>query len=202
TSQRTAQAVHHVRLVTAGTLLEGQPHGMRQKVRELFETRGIALMENVEIAKIGASEIVSADGEHYPSDATILATGPVPQGWLARTGLDLVDGSIAIGPTLQSISDPDIFATGDCATLVERPQLKSGVSAVRAGAILAQNLRLRAENQQLRMWRPPARQLMLLTTGDQRAFASWGAFWWAGKWVWRLKRRIDRRWVRRFTIFS
>lgn len=201
-ARHKAPSVNLVRLVTAGSLLERQPDGMRREVRRLFETRGIGLMENAEVMEISASAIVLTERECLRSDATILAAGPAPHDWLARTGLDLVDGSIAIRPTLQSMSDPNIFAAGDCATLVAAPQLKSGVNAVRAGAVLAENLRLHAENRQLRKWHPPARQLMLLATGDQSAFACWGAFWWRGKWAWRLKRRIDRRWVRRFTIFS
>ena len=210
----TALAVHHhavlpglppanrVRLVTAGALLEEKPDGLRRQIRKLFETRGISLIEHAPVAEISATEIVLADGRRFRSDATLLAAGPTPHGWLAHTGLALEDGFIAIRQTLQSVSDPDIFAAGDCATLAGARQPKSGVSAVRAGAILAENLHLRAANEQLRAWHPPARQLMLLASGDQRAVASWGMFWCAGRWVWRIKDRIDRRWVKRFTIFS
>lgn len=192
----------HVQLVTAGSLLEGRPDGMRRWFRKLFQARGILLVENAGVAEIGAREIALADGRALPSDATFLATGPAPHDWLARTDLDLENGFVAVRPTLQSLSDPNIFAAGDCATPDGNRQLKSGVNAVRAGAILAENLHLHAENRQLKAWHPPKRHLMLLATGGQHAVACWGAFWCEGRWIWRLKNRIDRNWVSRFTKFS
>ena len=45
---------------------------------------------------------------------------------------------------------------------------------------------------------PQRRHLALLATGQRRAVASWGSWTATGRWVWRWKDRIDRRFMRRF----
>ncbi len=75
-----------------------------------------------------------------PVDFTLAVAGSRAQDWLAEIGLELHDGFITVGPTLQS-SDPAIFAAGDCAHLAFAPRPKAGVYAVRAAPILLHNLR-------------------------------------------------------------
>ena len=93
----------------------------------------------------------------------------------------------------------EIFATGDCASLVTDPRLpKAGVYAVRQGPVLAHNLKAHAAGRPLRAYRPQRDFLSLLNLGDGRAIAvKWG-FSAEGGWAWRLKDAIDRRFVRRY----
>ena len=105
---------------------------------------------------------------------------------------------IAVGPTLQSLDDPNVFAAGDCASMVETPREKAGVYAVRAGPPLARNLIAMAQGQEPEPWRPQKRHLALITTGEKYAVASRGAFKAEGAWLWHLKDWIDRRWMDRY----
>jgi selenide,water dikinase len=119
--------------------------------------------------------------------------------WFAATGLALdAAGFIAVGPTLQSLNDPDVFAAGDCAALIETPREKAGVYAVRAGPPLARNLRLRASGKPARPWTPQQRHLALISAGPHYAVASRGPLKLEGAWLWTLKDRIDRRWMRMY----
>mgnify|MGYP000184907437 CR=1 FL=1 len=52
------------------------------------------------------------------------------------------DGYIEVNNAYQSISDNRVFAGGDIAKIKHQPRPRSGVFAVRAGPILAKNLRL------------------------------------------------------------
>jgi selenide,water dikinase len=95
--------------------------------------------------------------------------------WLRDTGLALDDdGFIRVGDTLQSESDPLVFAAGDCASMPARPLEKAGVFAVRMGMPLAATCAARA-GQPLRRYRPQRRWLALISTGDRHAVASRGA---------------------------
>ena len=119
--------------------------------------------------------------------------------WLASTGLALDDkGFVAVGPTLQSLNDERVFAAGDCAALVETPREKAGVYAVREGPPLADNLARLARGEAPRPWRPQARHLALISTGERYAVGSRGCLKFEGAWVWTLKDWIDRRWIGRF----
>jgi NADH dehydrogenase FAD-containing subunit len=101
--------------------------------------------------------------------------------------------------TLQVRGHSSLFAAGDCATLVDSPELpKAGVYAVRQGPVLAINLRALLEGRPLRRYRPQRDFLTLVNFADGSAAGSkWGhAF--EGRWVMKLKGRIDRRFVARY----
>jgi selenide, water dikinase len=186
-------------LVSAGPLLEGHPPGVRRQFRHILARRAVDVEESQAVAAIGYTEIELADGRRLESDLTLLATGAVAPAWLAQTGLRLANGFVAVRPTLQTISDPDIFAAGDCATIVGSERPKAGVFAVRAGPPLAVNLRAHAQGKPLRPWSPQKTYLALMATGGRHAVASRGAFFVSGRWVWLLKDWIDRSWLRRYT---
>ncbi|MCC4116288.1 pyridine nucleotide-disulfide oxidoreductase, partial [Aromatoleum toluclasticum] len=119
--------------------------------------------------------------------------------WLRDTGLALdSDGFVQVENSLCTVSDERIFAAGDVASLVSGPLAKAGVFAVRQGPILAANLRRAALGRPLLRYRPQRRWLALITTGDRYAVASWGPIGLAGRWVWRWKDAIDRRFMARY----
>lgn len=131
-------------------------------------------------------------------DACITSTGAAAPSWPAASGLATDErGFIRVGRSLQSTSHPNVFAAGDVAAYTDaRP--KSGVYAVRAGPVLAANLRAFCEGAALQAWTPQARALYLISTGDRHALATWGRWSWSGQWVWRWKDHIDRQFMRRF----
>ncbi|MBL0934683.1 MAG: FAD-dependent oxidoreductase [Rhizobiaceae bacterium] len=185
-------------LVAAGPILEDLPAGVRRYFRSLLAQRHVQLIENAPVSAIAADAVHLEDGREIASDLTLLATGAAPPAWLARTGLQLSNGFVAVHPTLQTLTDPDIFAAGDCAEIVGIPRPKAGVFAVRAGPPLAANLRARAERRPLQPWSPQKKYLAVLATGPKHAVAVRGRFFVTGRWVWFWKDRIDRNWVRRF----
>jgi NADH dehydrogenase FAD-containing subunit len=75
---------------------------------------------------------------------------------------------------------------------------RSGVYAVRAGAVLAHNLAAATAGTALQPHQPPKTTLNLLSCGDRYAVGTWGQYSFQGRWVWWLKDWIDRRFMARY----
>ncbi len=75
---------------------------------------------------------------------------------------------------------------------------KSGVYAVRAGPVLADNIQRSLAARRLRPYRPQRHALYLVSTGERRAVGARNGFTFEGGWVWRWKDVIDHRFIRRF----
>nr|WP_172296179.1 selenide, water dikinase SelD [Pseudoruegeria sp. HB172150] len=178
--------------------LPGLHSRARGKLLQELTRHGIILREETGITEVTATEVRLADGSTVASQFTLGATGAQPQGWLSETGLDLTDGFITVGPTLQS-SDPQIYAAGDCAHLSHAPRPKAGVYAVRAAPVLYDNLRaaLTGQNRQ-RPFRPQGDYLKLVSLGRRSALMEkWGIAL-ASPVLWRWKDGIDRKFMRKF----
>jgi selenide,water dikinase len=190
-----------VRLTLVGSdalPLEGSPRKLRRQVAAWLARCGIGWVGGRQAERIEPNRMRFDDGTVLDFDACLVVTGAAAPAWPRAAGLATDDrGFIRVGPTLQSLSHPCVFAAGDIAALSEaRP--KSGVFAVRAGPALAHNLRAKCEGRTLDAWHPQRRALYVISTGDRHAFASWGRWSWHGRWIWQWKDWIDRRFVNRF----
>jgi len=183
-------------LVTEGTLLATHNVRVQRAFRRQLAATAVELHEHCAVIALKPGCIIGRDGKIVQADAMLLATNAAPPGWFAASGLARnAGGFLAVTPMLQVANDPDIFAAGDCAGLVETPREKAGVYAVRAGPPLATNLVRYAVGKPLRLWRPQRRHLALISTGNRYAIASRGPFKAEGAWLWTIKDWIDRRWM-------
>ncbi|QYK42908.1 MAG: selenide, water dikinase SelD [Paracoccaceae bacterium] len=199
---RAAGRQPSVTLVDRGTTalpLMGAP--ARARLLAALATAGVTILTGSDPAAIHADAVTLADGRRLPSDFTLSVAGARPQDWLRDSGLDLTDGFLNVGPTLQT-SDARIFAAGDCAYLAHAPRPKAGVYAVRAAPVLAHNLRAALSGRPLRPFHPQRDYLKLISLGDRAALADRRILGLAmapsGRWLWRLKDRIDRAFMARF----
>ena len=147
----------------------------------------------------GAGVLHFADGDQLPFDHLFWVTGVTAPDWVRDSALAMdAKGFIRVAPTLRSISHERVYAAGDVIHFTRRALAKSGVYAVRAGPVLADNLRRALLGRRLRTFRPQRLSLSLIGTGTGGAIASWGPFAAQGRWVWRWKNRIDRRFMARY----
>jgi pyridine nucleotide-disulfide oxidoreductase family protein len=148
------------------------------------------------VTAIEPGPVVFAGSSHQEFDLVVLATGAVSLPWLRGCGLAVDDkGFVLVKGTLQSVSHPEVFAAGDCAALADAPDPKSGVYAVRHGTVLARNLRNAVAAGVLNSYEPQKRALLLLSCGRRYAIAERGGWSAEGRWAWRWKDWIDRRWI-------
>ena len=165
-----------------------------------LRARKVDFRPGMPVAAIEPGPVVIAGRTRQEFDHVILTTGAAPAPWLGRSGLAVDEkGYVLVGDTLQSVSHPEVFASGDCATLQSRPHPKSGVFSVRHGGVLAENLAALFGKRALSSYRPQSRTLCLISCGARYAIAQRGGWSAEGRWVWRWKDWIDRRWVRSFT---
>ena len=199
-------AMQHARPRWRLTLISGAntlPGKVGPRLARILHERGVVLRGNTSATRVTTGAVEVAGGESIAVDAAIIATGatggfPVPAPGLRRDE----PGFVLVNELLQSVSHPEIFAAGDCATMLGHPRPRSGVYAVRAGPPLADNLRRALAERELVTHIPQRRSLYLISTGDRYAVASWGNWSWQGKWVWRWKDRIDRAFVDQYQFPS
>ncbi len=188
-----------ITLIGSGALpLEGIAKSARHHLARLLAQRGIRWIGERRAVRIVPNRIDFAQGASVGFDACIAVTGAAAPAWPGAAGLATdAAGFIRVGRTLQTTLHPQVLAAGDVAAYQDtRP--KSGVFAVRAGPVLAQNLRALCQGDAPTPWTPQQRALYLISTGDRHAVAAWGRWALRGAWVWRWKDRIDRQFVARF----
>ncbi len=190
-----------VLLLEAGPrILAGYPDSAARRIERNARARGIMIRCGTVVAEAHADRLTLENGEALPCDAFVWVAGAASLPLFDGSGLERDErGFVKVRETLQAVGHDEIFATGDCASLVTEPGLaKAGVYAVREGPVLAENLRARLTGRPLKPYRPQRDFLSLLNLGDGRAVASkWGLSA-EGAWAWRLKDWIDRRFVERY----
>lgn len=172
-------------------------------LRRMLTERGVELHLASRVVGVEHGEVLTASGGRIAADQIVWATGGAapPLARSASLALDAA-GFIAVNECLQSISCPAVFASGDCATMIDHPRPRSGVFAVRQGPPLAANLRAALVGAPLRAYVPQRHALALISAGNRYAIATRGRWTAAGAWVWRWKDWVDRRFMRRYAIRS
>jgi selenide,water dikinase len=180
-------------------LLPGHVQRLQEIVSVILADRGIAL-ERGRVERLTPGCVHMSEARSLLSDFVVFATGASAPAWLAHSGLATDErGFISVDSQLRSVSHANVFAAGDVATMVARPAPKSGVYAVRAGPVLAENLiAVRRGRSPQTSFEPQRRALALIASGNQHATLSYGSLALSAHWLWRWKDRIDRRFVRKY----
>jgi pyridine nucleotide-disulfide oxidoreductase family protein len=188
-----------VTLITGGAQpAQSYPANVQRRVIRALDRLRIAVVQDACVG-MNEGEVILAGGQKLTCDIALLAIGAQAPAWLAQSGLARDDkGFIAVNHFQQSASHSQVFAVGDVASRVDAPHSRSGVYAVRSGPPLLNNLRSALAMRPLTAYAPPQRTLNLLSCGSRHAIAAWGPLSVEGAWVWRLKDRIDRQFVRRY----
>ena len=192
------RGVARVQLLEAGRIVGADlPAGARRRLEKLLAARGVVVRTGCPITHVRAQVSRCADGNELTHDVAILATGLAAPPLVAELGLG-DDRGVPVRATLQHADHDEIYAAGDCARFLPRPLPRIGVHGVRQGPVLHGSLLARATGGTLPTYQPQRRALAVLDLGGGTALATWGARWWEGAAALRLKRWIDRRWLRRY----
>ena len=183
----------------AADILPGFAAGARARILAALAARGIAVRTGARVSQVEAGSLTLESGLRIAADAAFWTAQAAAAPWLRQTGLELDPaGFIKVGADLRALGSDTVFAAGDTACFTPRALPKSGVYAVRAGPVLAENLRRAAAGQKLTRFKPQRQAMYLLSTADGSAVGSRNGLVLEGQWIWRWKDWIDRRFMRRF----
>ena len=188
----------HITLIEQGAALPRLGAAARHRLLAELAARGITLMTRTRVEALEPGAVRLADGRKVTAAFILSAAGGRAQGWLQGTGLPLHDGFITVDAFLRAQAHPQVFAVGDCAHLAHAPRPKAGVFAVRQAPVLAHNLRSTLAGGRLKRYDPQRDYLKLISLGSRAALADKWGLPLRGRWLWTLKDRIDRRFMRMF----
>jgi selenide,water dikinase len=180
-------------------ILPNFPERFIQRFEAIFSARGISIVTDARVIRVESGRLIRDGGAPVDADEILWTTQAAPAGWLKTSGLPLdVRGFLKVERDLRVEGRDGIFAAGDTISFPERDLPKSGVYAVRAGPVLAKNIRNTLTGRKLRAFRPQQQALYLVSNGERYAVGTRNGLVVRGSWVWRWKDRIDRRFMERF----
>ncbi len=194
---RRAGQAPRVTVIERDRALPGLGARARAALLRSMDRLGVALIEGTAPRAIGTAAVDLADGRRVAARFTVGTAGARAHGWLGETGLATENGFLCVDDRLRT-SDPAIYAAGDCARLPD-PRPKAGVFAVRQAPVLCHNLRADLGGRSRRRFRPQHDYLKLVSLGARSALADKWGLGVEGRWLWRWKDRIDRRFMAKFS---
>jgi len=175
------------------------PERLRKKSRKVLRELEVDLVERGYARQLDTGRLILEDDNHWEPDLTLLALGVRPPSLFADSGLATGDdGSLLVDEHLRSVDYPEIMGGGDCIAFQPRPLDKVGVHAVRQNPVLLHNLLAMVRGEDLQAFRPQAKYMLIFNTGDAKGILWWGNLVLRGRWAFRLKDHIDRKFMRRF----
>ncbi|UMY18066.1 NAD(P)/FAD-dependent oxidoreductase [Methylobacterium organophilum] len=106
----------------ADRILPAVPERLSGEVMALLSKIGVDVRVKARVTEVRAEGVQLADGGFIPSELVVWAAGVKGPNFLhGLGGLETTrSNQLVVTPTLQTTRDPDIFAIGDCAYLVEQ----------------------------------------------------------------------------------
>ncbi|MEH3119066.1 MAG: NAD(P)/FAD-dependent oxidoreductase [Methylorubrum populi] len=105
----------------ADRILPAVPQRLAGEVMALLTKIGVEVRVKARVTEVRADGVQLADGGFIPSELVVWAAGVKGPAFLKDLGgLESTrNNQLVVTPTLQTSRDPDVFAMGDCAYLVE-----------------------------------------------------------------------------------
>ena len=167
-----------------------------------LERRGVRIISGIRAPSVAEKTVQLEDGSSLPYDLTFIASGVKPNPLFLNSPVSTDDdGGLLVNDHLQSIDYPEIFGGGDCISLSGRRLARVGVYAVRQNPVLCRNLLAALDGAPLDTFKPgSAAFLLILNMSDGTAILRKGGWVTRGRWAFRLKDFIDRRFMKKFQV--
>lgn len=195
---RTQKTQIGITIIDRGQILSTSRGVVQRHLRRRLDRSDISLLEHESVEEVTDEGVALSSGRQVAANFVLSAAGATSHTWLEQTGLRVQDGFVVTDQYLQT-SAPGVFAVGDCAQSESDPRPKAGVYAVRQAPVLLNNVKRSLSGRPLMPFRPQSNYLKLISLGQQTALGEKYGITLSGRWVWRLKDRIDQRFMRQFS---
>lgn len=178
------------------SLLPDAPKRARAWILRFLQERGARVLASTIVTRLGEGVARTDGGLEVPYDLSVLAVGVSPPDVFRASGLPTGDdGGLWVDRHLRSVGDKRLFGGGDCVSFRGEALPRLGVYAVRQGPVIFRNLQAFLRHEPLEEYKPQKRFLYVLNLGDGDGLAVYGPFAWHGGLAWKLKNRIDKKFV-------
>lgn len=191
----------NITLLSGGRLLQSLPEKARRLALGSLRNRGITVLENTRVTRVGDGEVLLEDGIRVAYDIVFPALGVKPSPLFKDSGLPVgQDGGLLVNDYLQSVAYPEMFGGGDCVHFQSRSLDKVGVYAVRQNLVLYRNLMAALGHGEMERFRPQTVYMLILNLGDGSGIFVRKSWVWKGRLALLLKDYIDRSFMKKFQV--
>lgn len=192
-----------ITMISKGKILHRFPPRLRKLAVKSMNAKGIILKENISVKGNTGEKILLENGSEIPFDFAFVATGTKPGDLFKKSGIPTgEDDGLLVNKYLHSPRYPEIFGGGDCISFQPRPLDKVGVFAVRENQVLLQNLHAALSDGKVpfQIFKPQKVYLLILNMGNDTAIFNRKSLTFDGKFAFKLKDRIDRKFMKLFQV--
>lgn len=180
-----------VSIVDAASDILGDAEPCRHVARRALERIGVCFALGARVVEVRADRVVLASGGSLPTDLTIWATGGAPHPLIAASGLPHdASGRLLVDERLRARDDSPVWAAGDSAATIGE-----AANAQYQWTLLEGEIRRHLGAGGVRRAAGNSTSLCVLDTGDGRAILCWRSLTMRSRLAWRIKRRLDHRFV-------
>ncbi|MBM7588043.1 NADH dehydrogenase FAD-containing subunit [Bacillus pakistanensis] len=142
--------------------------------------------------------IYTEDGRRIPFSHLIDIGEPSAPKIFQSSPLKVDDkGFLLTHPTLQSVSKENVFGVGSCTSIKKGSETSKG-HGIKQGPFLWENIHHLIGGKSLTPYKPRTYRFSIMSTGGKKGLLTYGRYSSYGKWQWKLKNLLNRRYIAKY----
>ena len=189
---------------SAKHILYGMDEKLVQASQQQLHTLDVIIKNEQKVTALCKTHVTLSSGENIPMDFMIFAGGIEPNGLIFTLNLEKSErGFVQTQETLQTQTDNNVFAIGDCTTIYNQEKVVAPTAdiAEQMAELCAKNITLLQENKKLQTHTIKSRGI-LIALGRRFATAKIFNIYINGYIAYLIKNMIEKVYARRLNKFS
>ena len=192
----------NIKIFERGTAFGKLSQSQQRYLKAKATLRKIEIIENTVVREVSTDGLIKENGKLVHAGFIVSCIGPQPNDLIKNSKIENRDGYASVDKTLKVKGLNNVFAVGDCADFPSQAVDKSGVYAVRQAPILYKNILKLLSKKELVHFKPQSDYLKLIIYEGTSAILLRNGIAFSGKWVWSLKKYIDKKFIKNFKKVS